>query len=175
METQRVNRIDWQSDFRRQSLENLERKTRKKRRLAMWSFTVDIRYEFRTCSSLIETLQATTIPDLLREELDEYPDWHPAPYDFEPMVQALLYKELTNRNYKELARALRRCPEVPAGLGLSSVPDASTFSQTWRNRFPEELREMVRFWVSQIREYAQQYGVPIETVRTKPEEKEDDT
>lgn len=170
METMGFNTIDWLTDFRPDSVDDPARKAQKKRRLAAWSYTMDIRYKLRTCSSLIETLQATTIPDLLREELDEYPDWHPAPYDFGPVVQALLYKELTNRNYEELARDLLRWPEVSAAVGLESVPDASTFSRTWRNRFPEELCDIISSWVTKIREYAHKYGVPIQTVREESAE-----
>lgn len=83
---------------------------------------------------------------------------------------ALLYKELTNRNYEELARDIQRWPEVSAAIGLDSIPDASTFSRTWRNRFPGELRDIVTSWVSKIREYAQRYDVPIQTVREEPTE-----
>lgn len=170
METTGFKTLEWQTDFRPDSVDDPARKAQKKRQLAAWCYRMDVRYELRTCSSLIETLQATTIPDLLSEELDEYPEWHPASYDFGSVVQALLYKKLTNRNYEELARDLQRWPEVSAAVGLESVPDASTFSRTWRNRFPEELRDIVSSWVTKIREYAHKCGVPIQTVREPSQE-----
>lgn len=170
METMSFNTIGWQTDIRPHSVDDPTRKARKKRRLAMWSYIRHVRYELRTCSSLVGCLQATTLPDLLREECDEYPDWHPASYDFGPIVQALLYKELTNRNYEEVARDLQRWPEVSAAIGLNSVPDASTFSRTWRNRFPEQLRDIVTTWVNKIRAYAQKYDVSIQTVREESTE-----
>ena len=60
---------------------------------------------------------------------DPYPDWHPASYPFEAILQLFLYRELTSKSYECISES----SELAAELGLDSMPDPSVLSRTWRD------------------------------------------
>ncbi|PHQ39057.1 transposase [Halorubrum persicum] len=74
---------------------------------------------------------------------DGYPAWHPAPLSFRGMVLSFVFMEITGDSYAEFSRRLTRQPEVATILGFSRVPDESTFSRAWRNRFDDVTHEYV--------------------------------
>ena len=74
---------------------------------------------------------------------DRYPAWHPAPLSFRAMVLSFVFMEITGDSYANFTRRLTRQPEVATILGFSRVPDESTFSRAWRNRFDDAIHEYV--------------------------------
>jgi hypothetical protein len=98
---------------------------------------VDLRERIRGGEFLSEALHAVDGPFRMLE--DGYPDWHPAPYDFEGMLTLFLYREITGQSYRDLAQY----PELADVFGLARIPDEAVLSRAWRQRFGEGEREFV--------------------------------
>jgi hypothetical protein len=98
---------------------------------------VDLRKRLRGGESLSEALHAVGGPFRMLE--DGYPDWHPAPYDFQGVLTLFLHREITGQSYRDLAEY----PELADLFGLARIPDESVLSRAWRQRFGEPEREFV--------------------------------
>lgn len=98
---------------------------------------LELRKQLRDGTPLCSALGSLNGPfDMLN---DGYPNWHPAPYSFRPMLRLFLYREITGHSY----RALTRYPELAEIFGLDRIPDESVLSRTWRKRFDAGVREFL--------------------------------
>lgn len=92
---------------------------------------------------------------------DPFPDWHDAT-PFEPMLRAVLLRELTDASDAAVHRTLDDNPEVATALDFDpdNVPDRSTISRARRNRF-ETLETTIDVSTRQIKALAARRGSPI--------------
>jgi hypothetical protein len=97
---------------------------------------------------------------------DPFPDWHDSK-PFEPMLRALLLKELEGASDAAVHRTLDEDSDVATKLGFDpdDVPDQSTLSRARRNRF-EEFQSVIEESARQIRILAARCGSPIGTPYT---------
>jgi hypothetical protein len=114
---------------------------------------------------LVEELDLDTL-----EELDQYAAWH-ASTPFQPMVRALLLKELKDWSHSELHRFLTENKKTAWELGFDKIPSRSTFSRTWRDRFDEELRSYLSEQAMAIAGIAWQQASNIVLQSLEPEDK----
>jgi len=103
---------------------------------------------------------------------DQYADWH-ASTPLVPMVRALLLKKLEDHSYSELHRRLSDNPDEAALLGLEDVPARTTFGRAWRDRFDDDLRQMIEFNARRIRKLAHERGCAVGLDAIEPEDKSD--
>ncbi len=136
---------------------------RARRMTDAYSTGIEITERLRRGNSLLSSIVDTMVRT---EHLnDEYPAWHPAPHSFLGMVRLLIYREITDDSYRELARY----QELAEPLDLEHVPDESVLSRTWRKRFDDGVREFVQiaahFVVKEVHD--RDFSAPV--VRPKSE------
>lgn len=100
---------------------------------------------------------------------DGYPAWHPAPLSFRAMVLSFVFREITGGSYAAFTRRLTRQPEVATILGFSCVPDESTFSRAWRNRFDDAVQEYVQTAAHFVVKEVHDFDISAPEVRPKSE------
>ena len=101
---------------------------------------------------------------------DEYFAWH-ASTDLDPMVRALLLKELEDYSNSELHRFLETTPEKANQLGFEEIPSRTTFGRTWRDRFDDDLKHTIQHHAKQIRELSRERGSSIGANALEPDDK----
>ncbi|RBI60445.1 transposase [halophilic archaeon] len=100
---------------------------------------------------------------------DGYSAWHPAPLSFRAMVLSFIFMEITGKSYAAFTRRLTRQPEVATVFGFSRVPDESTFSRAWRNRFDDAVHEYVQTAAHFVVKEVHDFDIPAPETRPKSE------
>lgn len=128
-----------------------------------YSTGIEITEQLRAGNSLQSSIAESAIQTEYLN--DGYPEWHPAPHSFPGMVRLFIYREITGDSYRTLAQY----QELAEPLSLDHVPDESVLSRTWRERFDDSIRELVRVAAHFVVKEAHDRGFSSPAVRPKSE------